>query len=369
MKKKKIFLVAGARPNFVKIAPLAKQLAGCPAFRAHIVWTGQHYDYKMSEIFFSQLLIPAAGFCLDIGRHSGAGRINRISGWFSRICKSERPDLVMVVGDVDSTVICASSAWRLGIKLAHIEAGLRSFEQDLPEESNRVITDHISDFLFASCKDACVNLEKEGIPQDKIHFVGNVMIDTLLEFKKHFIRKNTISRYGLNKKAYAALTLHRSGNVDNPHRLEKILLAIRQVSKFIKIIFVTHPHTAARLKQTGLDKIIKNHITQLPPLGYLEFLNLVYNARFVLTDSGGLQEEAAALKIPCLTLRENTERPVTVAEGTNTLAGTDTDKIIDSSLAVLNQRQKDTALPQLWDGRSSERIVKILCAAFAGPTI
>ncbi|CAD7779323.1 UDP-2,3-diacetamido-2,3-dideoxy-D-glucuronate 2-epimerase [Candidatus Methanoperedenaceae archaeon GB37] len=296
---------------------------------------------------------------------------------FEKVCLRERPDLIIVVGDVNSTIACALVASKLGIKIAHIEAGLRSFDRAMPEEINRVLTDAISDYLFTTCEDANENLRKEGIPEEKIYFVGNVMIDTLLRYKERAKKSNILEKLGLNKdlqvRSYALLTLHRPSNVDNRETFINILKALKDVSEKIPIIFPAHPRTQRQIKSFGLEKYfnfvniesnscvnIENSINLLDPLSYLDFLNLMANAKFVLTDSGGIQEETTILNIPCLTLRENTERPVTLKEGTNTIVGSNPEKIISKSMDILNGKKKIGRIPKLWDGKAAERIINIL---------
>jgi len=365
----KIILVAGARPNFVKIAPLIwelkkrQKILKSGKIEYLFVHTGQHYDDEMSKIFFQDLNLAFPDINLGVGSASHAVQTSKIMINFEKVCNKEQPDIVIVVGDVNSTIACTLVATKLGIKTAHIEAGLRSFDRSMPEEINRIITDSISDFLFITCEDANKNLLKEGIDKEKIYFVGNIMIDTLLKFKKRAEKKNTFKKFGLNKKNYALLTLHRSSNVDKKASLEKILRAIKIISYKIPLIFPTHPRTKKFIKDHNLSSIINNlnSIILIKPLGYLEFLNLMINAKFVLTDSGGIQEETTALKIPCLTLRKNTERPITIKIGTNMLVGNDESKILINTEKILKNNYKNNCkIPKYWDGNTSKRIISII---------
>ena len=378
----KIVSVVGARPNFMKIAPIIEQLKiknkNLKAELKHVlVHTGQHYDEEMSKSFFEDLNLPKPDINLGVGSASHAVQTAKIMIEFEKVCLRERPDLIIVVGDVNSTIACALVASKLGIKIAHIEAGLRSFDRAMPEEINRVLTDAISDYLFTTCEDANENLKREGIPEEKIYFVGNVMIDTLLKYKERAKKSKILEKLGLNKdlqvRSYALLTLHRPSNVDNRETFINILKALKNVSEKIPIIFPAHPRTQRQIKSFGLEKYfnfvniesnscvnIRNSINLLNPLSYLDFLNLMANAKFVLTDSGGIQEETTILNIPCLTLRENTERPVTLKEGTNTIVGSNPEKIISKSMDILNGKKKIGRIPKLWDGKAAERIINIL---------
>ncbi|MFC1514725.1 non-hydrolyzing UDP-N-acetylglucosamine 2-epimerase [Candidatus Omnitrophota bacterium] len=359
-KLKKVILVCGARPNFMKVVPLWDQMKKRPGkFLPVILHTGQHYHVNMSDLFFKDLGLPKPDICLDVGSASHAVQTAKIMIRFEQILAKERPDLIIVVGDVNSTLACAVVASKLSVPIAHVESGLRSFDKTMPEEINRIVTDHLSDFLFTTCKDADDNLRNEGIAKKKVFFVGNVMIDTLIKLTAKIARSNILDRLGLARQDYAVLTLHRPSNVDEKKALGKILGALKMISKRIPIVFPAHPRTVKQLKNTGLNINYRN-ITILKPLGYRDFLKLCMNSKFVLTDSGGIQEETTYLNIPCLTLRENTERPNTVKEGTNILVGSDKDKIISESLKILSARHKTGIAPELWDGRAAERIVKIL---------
>jgi UDP-N-acetylglucosamine 2-epimerase (non-hydrolysing) len=354
---KKIILVGGARPNFMKIAPLYFELLKYPErFVPLIVHTGQHYDQKMSNVFFEDLGLPKPDINLEVGSGSHAVQTAKIMMAFEKVLLKYKPDLVVVAGDVNSTLACALAAAKLKIKVAHVEAGLRSFDKDMPEEINRVVTDSVSDYLFTTCEDANQNLKKEGFAQDKIFFVGNVMIDSLLGYYPKVSQSDILDRYQLKKKEYCLLTLHRASNVDQEETFCKIMEAIQEVTKKTKLIFPVHPRTQKMMGeiQTEDAKLITTE-----PLGYLDFLKLEENARLVLTDSGGIQEETTFLKVPCLTLRENTERPVTITSGTNHLVGLNPEAIIKEVDVLLQDGHRDFVLPPLWDGKASERVVGV----------
>ncbi|MGQ9631402.1 MAG: non-hydrolyzing UDP-N-acetylglucosamine 2-epimerase [bacterium] len=362
----KIVNVAGARPNFIKIAPIIYEMKKHPEIQAMLVHTGQHYDDKMSKAFFQDLEIPEPDVHLNVGSGSHAQQTAKVMIGFEEVLLKERPDLVLVVGDVNSTLACALTAVKMHIPVAHVEAGLRSFDRTMPEEINRILTDSISDFLFITSKEARENLMREGIPEGKIFFVGNVMIDTLLRNKDKIAGSRILSKLNLKQQEYAVLTLHRPSNVDSKEDLEKIMSALYEVQKNIKIIFPIHPRTLKTIQTFNLNRKVEdmeNFIT-IDPLGYLDFLKLLTHAKFVLTDSGGIQEETTVLRVPCLTLRNNTERPVTVGEGTNILVGTNPENIVKESLKVLKGRGKVARTPELWDGNASRRIVEILLDRF-----
>jgi UDP-N-acetylglucosamine 2-epimerase (non-hydrolysing) len=378
----KVLNIVGARPNFMKIAALMRQMKKYLQFEPLLVHTGQHYDDDMSEAFFKDLRLPEPDVYLGIGSGTHAEQTARIMMAFEKVCLREKPQLVVVVGDVNSTLACALVAAKLEIPVAHIEAGLRSFDRSMPEETNRLLTDQISDFLFTTCEDANINLLKEGISENKIFFVGNVMIDTLLEHKKLANDSNIIERFGLREdgvlKRYAVVTLHRPCNVDEFDALEGILDALVTLSESVPVIFPVHPRTYRQIEKFRLkDKIsyVKNisdgRLIRLgfqpiatAPLGYLDFLSLLSNAAVVLTDSGGIQEETTVLQVPCLTLRENTERPITITEGTNTLVGRSRADIIEAAVDILENGITPKRCPKYWDGRASERIMGVLCKAF-----
>ncbi len=374
----KIISVVGARPNFMKIAPIIeainnhnKQLKRFEKNK-HIehllVHTGQHYDVNMSKLFFEYLEIPRPDIDLNVGSASHAFQTAEIMKTFEPLLLKFKPDYILVVGDVNSTIACALTASKLGIKIIHVEAGLRSFDRSMPEEINRVLTDALSDVLFTTEKSAEENLLREGIAKDKIFLVGNVMVDTLLKHKKKAQKSEMLFRLGLidSKLApYAVLTLHRPGNVDNKTNLINILEALKEISKRLPIIFPIHPRTKKQIENMNLSGYFQSlprfkGIHCIDPLGYLDFLCLMSNARLVLTDSGGIQEETTVLSIPCLTIRENTERPVTVTEGTNCVVGTDKQRIIEESSNALNGKKSLRRIPEMWDGKAAKRIIIML---------
>lgn len=373
MKKKKTINVVGARPNFMKIAPIWNEMRKWPDyFEPIILHTGQHYDLNMSDLFFRDLELSPPDIFLGVGSGSQAKQTADIMIKFEDVCSQIRPDMVLVVGDVNSTLACSLVAAKLHIPVAHVEAGLRSYDMTMPEEINRKITDALSDMLFTTCEDANVNLKKEGISEERIHFVGNVMIDTLLKFKDKAKATAKIAKM-INKGGYGLLTLHRPINVDNEKTFRNILEALQEISKKLPIIFPVHPRTQKQIRSFGcgehfnfipLDQIEPSKFTKsinlIDPLSYLEFLGLMANAKLVLTDSGGIQEESTILGVPCLTLRENTERPITVSEGTNTIVGTKREEIVAAFLSILDGRGKTGKIPKYWDGMAAERTVKIL---------
>ena len=362
----KVLLIAGARPNFMKVAPVFAEMQRRPdEFEPKIVHTGQHYDAAMSESFFDDLGMPRPDVHLGVGSGSHAVQTARIMTEFEPVVLSEKPDWVIVVGDVNSTIACALVCSKLGIKVAHVEAGLRSGDRTMPEEVNRILTDAISDLLFTTSQDADANLEREGISKNKIRFVGNVMIDSLLGHLKLAERSTVVSELGLGDDEYAVLTLHRPSNVDDKENLSNILGALISISEKVPIIFPVHPRTRSRIAEFGFGERIENSgIRLIDPLGYLEFMRLYSRARLVLTDSGGLQEETTVLGIPCLTLRNNTERPVTIEMGTNVLVGTDPAAIVQEAAKVLESSpaHESKNIPPLWDGKAAGRICDELVA-------
>jgi UDP-N-acetylglucosamine 2-epimerase (non-hydrolysing) len=359
----KVFLIAGARPNFMKIAPIYRASVSCPDVECKIVHTGQHYDQEMSQTFFDELEIPAPAYHLEAGSGTHAVQTGRIMVAFEEVCEKERPDLVMVVGDVNSTLACSVVAKKAQIKVAHVEAGLRSFDLAMPEEINRMVTDAISDYFFVTEESGVKNLVREGKPADSIHFVGHVMIDNLLYQSRKLaaggIDVGALSVYPLKQKngKYVFLTLHRPSNVDDADTFRGIVSALNEIAERTPIIFPVHPRTRKMAEQFGIE--FSKRITLLSPLGFMESLFLWKDAEAVLTDSGGLQEETTALGVPCVTIRDNTERPVTVDVGTNVLAGTTRDGILNAYRASL-EKVKTAKAPSLWDGKASERIWEAL---------
>ncbi len=364
-RRKKIILVGGARPNFMKIAPVYFELLKYKNFKPIIVHTGQHYDSQMSAFFFRDLGLPKPDVYLGVGSASHAVQTACIMERFEPVLINEKPELLLVVGDVNSTVACALTAVKMGIKVGHIEAGLRSFDRSMPEEINRLLTDQISDFLFTTCLDANKNLLREGIAPEKIFFVGNTMIDSLLRHLALARKSEIKAQLGLIGVKFGILTLHRPSNVDDLNTLQRIMGAISRISSSIPIIFPVHPRTQKQLGQLNFLYYNEKHkkgIRIIEPLGYLDFLSLLERASIVLTDSGGIQEETTILGIPCLTLRDNTERPITIREGTNRLVGTDPKRIEEEALRIIKKglKRKRLKRPKYWDGRAGERIVKVL---------
>lgn len=348
----KILNVVGARPNFMKIAPIVEEMKKAPGLTGLLVHTGQHYDEGMSDVFFRDLGIPVPDVYLGAGSGTHAGQTARIMVEFEKVCLEQKPDLVIVVGDVNSTMACSIVAAKLLIKVAHVEAGLRSFDRTMPEEINRLVTDTLADLLFTTSRDADENLRREGADPGKIHFVGNVMIDTLL---KH--REKAAALKLEKPERYALVTLHRPSNVDDPGVLGPILEALDEISKSMPVIFPIHPRTANRVRDFGLSM---NGIQTMEPLGYLEFLNFESAATVVLTDSGGLQEETTILGVPCLTLRHNTERPVTITHGTNILTGPAKTRILEGFRRITSGDWKPAGPPEYWDGHAAERIIRVI---------
>ena len=362
----KILNVAGARPNFMKIAPLMKEMGKTPEIHPVLVHTGQHYDEKLSQLFFDELHIPRPDIHLEIGSASHAVQTAKIMMAFEEVLLRERPALVVVVGDVNSTIGCALPATKLHIPVAHVEAGLRSFDRNMPEEINRVLTDAISDVLFVTEPSGEENLLQEGIPREKIFFVGNVMIDTLLANKTKADQSSILQTLKVSPQNYALLTLHRPSNVDVKATFLRILQALADIQTHLPIIFPIHPRTRKRIQEFGLIENIESmeNIRLIEPLGYLDFLKLMAEAKLVLTDSGGIQEETTILNVPCITLRENTERPITVEQGSNVIVGTDPQRIITESKQVLQGKTPSAKMPDLWDGSAAKRIVNILLEQF-----
>jgi UDP-N-acetylglucosamine 2-epimerase (non-hydrolysing) len=357
--RKKTFLVCGARPNFMKIAPIMRAMARYPEdFEPILVHTGQHYDENMSKVFFEELGLPEPDYYLGVGSGHQGEQTARVMIEFEKLCLESKPDLVVVVGDVNSTLAAALVAAKLHIRVAHVEAGLRSFDPAMPEEVNRVLTDMISNYLFTPSPDADENLVKSGVSKQKIYMVGDIMVDSLLFSRKRAADMDFFAALGLSSQKYAVLTLHRPSNVDHEENLKRIFSALEVISKDIPIIFPVHPRTRKNMLKIGIDGI--PGMKMVLPLGYLEFLNLMMNCCFMLTDSGGIQEETTVLGIPCLTLRNTTERPITLTQGTNILVWNDTQKIIHEAMKILKGEGKDGRRPDLWDGKTAERIVGIL---------
>jgi UDP-N-acetylglucosamine 2-epimerase (non-hydrolysing) len=389
----KIISVVGARPNFMKVAAICEAIkernrgaVGAPIDHL-LVHTGQHYDTNMSDLFFNDLELPKPNLFLGVGSGSHSVQTAKVMEGFENVLLAENPDIVLVVGDVNSTLACAlvtKKTWCAGAgaktyipKLAHVEAGLRSFDRTMPEEVNRIVTDAISDYLFTTEESANLNLEREGVANDKIHFVGNVMIDTLLRHRSKAMESTILNDLQLFEagqvKPYAILTLHRPANVDDSQKFANMLESFLAVSQHMPIIFPAHPRTLKQIQESDLGGYFVDHflagsepwdkrvrIRLVPPLGYLDFLQLMSRAKVVLTDSGGVQEETTILGVPCITLRDNTERPVTLTHGTNVLVGADPQKIISEFSRVLEGNRRQPAIPHFWDGQAANRIVQIL---------
>jgi len=363
----KIINVVGARPNLMKIAPLMNAYAKCEAIEPMLVHTGQHYDENMSDLFFRQLGIPEPDLNLEVGSASHALQTAEIMKAFEPVVLEQKPDAVLVVGDVNSTIACGTVAVKLGVKLIHVEAGLRSFDRTMPEEINRLITDAISDLLFCTEQSGVDNLRREGVPKEKIHFVGNVMIDTLLQHRAKADQSTILEDLALADGGYAVVTLHRPANVDNRESLAGLIEALEHIQNDLTIVFPAHPRTRAKFEEFGMNSRLAamSNLRILDPIGYLDFLKLISSAKVVLTDSGGIQEETTILKVPCLTLRENTERPITLEVGSNRLVGSDPSKIIAAYQEIITGTAANSEIPPLWDGRAAERIVEVLQREFS----
>ncbi|MBI3949946.1 MAG: UDP-N-acetylglucosamine 2-epimerase (non-hydrolyzing) [Acidobacteria bacterium] len=354
--------VVGARPNFMKIAPVWCAIKELTPFKQVLVHTGQHYDINMSDVFFVDLGLPTPDYCLGIGSRSHAQQTAAIMLAFEPVVQEVRPDLVLVYGDVNSTLAAALVCAKLGVAVAHVEAGLRSFDRSMPEEFNRLLTDQIADLLFTPSPDGDENLLREGIIPNRIHRVGNVMIDSLLRLLPLTEGSTALKDIGLQAGNYAVLTLHRPANVDDDLTFSRLLVRLVELSDRLLIVFPIHPRTKGRLASLNLS--INSNLRVVDPLGYLDFLQLVRHSRVAITDSGGIQEETSTLGIPCLTLRSNTERPITVEMGTNTLVGSDVELLIERFHAVVDgdnswDRRPATGIP-LWDGHAGERIAAVL---------
>jgi UDP-N-acetylglucosamine 2-epimerase (non-hydrolysing) len=360
----KIVTVVGARPNLMKIAPLIEQMRGAPDIDPVLVHTGQHYDDSLSAIFFQELGIPEPDYNLGVGSGTHAEQVARVMLGLEPLLERLGPELVVVVGDVNSTLAAALVAAKLRIPLAHVEAGLRSFDRAMPEETNRVLTDAVADYLFTTERSAVENLRREGIPDSRIFFVGNVMIDTLLRHRERARSLAVPARFGLAGRDYALVTLHRPSNVDRPAVLEGVVEALAEIQATLPVLFPAHPRTLCRLRDSGLQRRVRQlpDLRLIEPLSYLDFLGLMAEARVVLTDSGGIQEETTILGVPCLTLRENTERPVTVREGSNRIVGSERQSIVDAVGRVLVRPAEPRPAPELWDGSAAQRIIAVLRA-------
>jgi UDP-N-acetylglucosamine 2-epimerase (non-hydrolysing) len=357
----RILHVVGARPNFMKIAPVMDALSRRPGVAQTLVHTGQHYDAKMAGIFFEQLGLPRPDRDLEVGSGTQAEQTAAVMVKFEKVLDEERPDVVVVVGDVNSTLAATLVAAKAGVVVAHVEAGLRSRDLSMPEEINRMVTDRLASLLLTPSRDADANLRQEGVAEDRIRFVGNVMIDTLLRHRPRAPWGEVSRSLGLRERGYAVLTLHRPANVDAPENLRTIFERLAPVAAEMPVVFPVHPRTAKRIREHALVKGT-GAFRLVEPLGYLEFLALTDHAALVLTDSGGIQEETTVLGVPCFTLRDNTERPVTISEGTNTLVGADARGLGEAWAALRRAGERPFRVPELWDGRAGERVADALLA-------
>ena len=361
-----IYLVAGARPNFMKIAPIVRAIKAQGQLKFKIVHTGQHYDREMNDVFFEELGIPEPDIFMAAGSGSHSQQTSKIMTSFEELCQKSRPDAVLVVGDVNSTLACSIVSKKLNIPVAHVEAGLRSGDTTMPEEINRLVTDSISDWFFVTEPSGITHLKREGKLDSDIFYVGHVMVDNLFfQVKKlantnteHYETNSFKKKYILNNEQYGVITLHRPSNVDNIKMMARISKALKKIATKIPLIFPVHPRTQKNLEKFNIN--LGPNIVLIGPQAYMAFLDLWKDATLVLTDSGGLQEETTALGVPCITIRENTERPITVDEGSNVLAGTDPERIFCEANKILLGKGKKGYRPKMWDGKAAERIVKIL---------
>ena len=357
----KIITIAGARPNFIKIAPLCRAFNKRKDRFEHLIChTGQHFDRNMSKIFFEQLEMPEPDFNLGIGGGTHADQTARIMIEFEKIMHLHKPDLILVPGDVNSTLACSVVASKLGIKIGHVEAGLRSFDRGMPEEINRIVTDVLSDYLFISEETGLTNLRQEGISEDKLHFVGNVMIDSLVHFLPTIEQSDILDNLDLTAGQYTLMTFHRPSNVDTRTSLKNLVDMLNRLTSRTRLVFPVHPRTRKNLEEFDLMGKLRKEILILDPIGYFDFLALTKSANLLITDSGGIQEETTFLGVQCITVRNNTERPVTVTTGTNQLIGTELDAVEKAAIEVLNGHIKKGQIPEKWDGQTAERIVDII---------
>ena len=376
MKKLRVVNVVGARPNFMKMAPILRELSRVSKVESRLVHTGQHYDASMSRVFFQDLDMPDPDVNLSVGSGSHAAQTAEVMKRFEEVCETMKPDLVIVAGDVNSTLACSLTAAKLQIPVAHIESGLRSFDRTMPEEINRIVTDSLSDFLFTTEESGNRNLKREGVAEDKIHLVGNTMIDSLVACYQFIDQPASTEPFAaLESAPYFLATIHRPSNVDEPAELLKVLDILESAARRAPLLFVSHPRTRERLQRldridrlvdlnTNVGKFQAGFIYLLPPLAYFDFMRLMAKSTAVLTDSGGIQEETTFLGIPCLTMRTNTERPITVEMGSNELVGLDSEKIAGYLDEIIAGRWKAATKPPLWDGASAQRVVQILATAY-----
>jgi len=365
----KILNIVGARPNFMKVAPLHRAFQTYPTIQSKIVHTGQHYDAKMSDVFFNQLELPQPDYFLGIGGGSHAQQTAKIMLEFEPVMEAEKPDVVLVVGDVTSTIACALVAVKMHVPIVHVEAGLRSGDRRMPEEINRILTDSISDQLFVTEQAGLDNLKREGVADGKIHFVGNVMIDSLVHYRRKAAELNTVGQLGLESGSYVVMTMHRPANVDSEEGLRSIVQIVEDTARYKTVLFPIHPRTLSNLTRFGLMERLNgiDNLRLMEPQGYLEFLNLMEHAAIIVTDSGGIQEETTYLQVPCLTFRDSTERPVTVELGTNQLlADLNPETVHRKVLEILEGKAKKGVIPPLWDGQAAGRIAAILDQLYGG---
>jgi UDP-N-acetylglucosamine 2-epimerase (non-hydrolysing) len=362
MSTMRVLNVVGCRPNFMKVAPLVAAMRRHGGFTPIVVHTGQHRGEAMSDVFFRDLELPEPDIHMGVQPGSQARQIAEIIQRFEGVLHDTAPDLVVVVGDVSSTLACAITANKTGVPVAHVEAGLRSFDRAMPEEINRVLTDQVADMLFVSERSGVANLRQEGVPDDRIFFAGNVMIDTLLQSAPKLAASDVGRRLALEDTRYAVLTLHRPANVDDPDAFAGLVVALEQIQQRIRIVFPIHPRTAQKLELFGLGRRLLGlpNMQTVAPLGYVDFVRLMQDSALVLTDSGGIQEETTILRVPCLTLRHNTERPATITHGTNRLVGTDPTRVVAAAREAIDGPRPSDRRPELWDGHAAERIVHAL---------
>jgi UDP-N-acetylglucosamine 2-epimerase (non-hydrolysing) len=359
----KILNIVGARPNFMKVAPLHRAFEQYSTIESKIIHTGQHYDAKMSDVFFNQLELPKPHYFLGVGGGSHTQQTAKIMLEFEQVVATEKPDLVLVVGDVNSTIACALVASKMGVPIAHVEAGLRSGDRQMPEEINRILTDSISDYLFVTEQSGIDNLKNESVPDSKVFMVGNCMIDSLVYYRQKAQKMSTLAELGVQKNEYVLMTMHRPANVDTAEGLQSILQIVADTTRYKKVLFPIHPRTRNNIERFGLSDQLNtiNNLILTEPQGYLEFLSLMENSALVVTDSGGIQEETTYLQVPCLTFRDSTERPVTVTLGTNQLlADLDPATVHQKMIEILEGRTKKGIIPPLWDGAAANRIAQVL---------
>jgi UDP-N-acetylglucosamine 2-epimerase (non-hydrolysing) len=360
----KAVVVVGARPNFMKAAPLIREFARRPRVRSLLIHTGQHYDENMSRVFFEDLELPAPDVHLGVGSGSHAEQTGKIMAAFEGVVARERPDLIIVVGDVNSTLACSIVGAKALVPVAHVEAGLRSFDLAMPEEINRMVTDILSSFCFTTSPEAEPNLLREGVRPERIFFVGNIMIDSLLFYLERSERSRVVENLGLAPASYVLVTLHRPSNVDRPDIFGGIMGALAGIARSVPVVFPVHPRTRKMIESAGGSLDIPGNLKLIEPLGYLDFVKAMRHARIVITDSGGIQEETTVLGIPCITVRENTERPITIEMGTNVLVGTDPAKIRSEAAKILGGAVRAHRVPPLWDGHTARRIADVIEAHF-----